>query len=532
MPLAKFLGPLIGAALALMVAVPGLAETAPQFAGSATCAGCHAEETAAWTPSDHAWALKVPDATSVLGDFNDASYTGKGVTTRFFRDGDAYMVETEGPDGMPAQYQYQSSRRMQGETCPDADARPIAKRQIGKTVDLLRARKTAGVERVRIGPQSVMAVQGVDRQNHCIALQDLTPAQTVLGLRRARQKRRRRIHPQRLIHDLARQGQLRNIRHGCRPVAQHGHSLGSGGGLHIRIEGAQIQRPGQRQRRRLMPGHDEGQQIVPQLCRGHLAARGRILPGQQQIQQVRHRMRTFQAALINRKVRHPFHLANPSTGKHPAQTWHPGRGADDIQKGHLGGLADIPFDGAMHRRAVKARTIRKGDIRYHLKGRGDHFGKHIDAAPQTRRQSCRRPLGGAGHHRGKRRHVAMGEHGSGGAALPLPMRALRHKQAFPDCRAKDQLGHNGFRIVFNLVAQNLPQRPRLHHHMPPLAGAARQNRCMRCNLGDQLQHIAPPGLQRAKHTKRLGGQRHTRGQSRCGHANSFTAHIGRARRPA
>lgn len=104
MPIAKLLGPLIAAVIACAVAFPGFAETAPEFAGSASCAGCHANETAAWAPSDHAWALKTPDASSVLGDFNDASYTGKGVTTRFFRDGDAYMVETQGPDGKQAQY--------------------------------------------------------------------------------------------------------------------------------------------------------------------------------------------------------------------------------------------------------------------------------------------------------------------------------------------------------------------------------------------------------------------------------------------
>lgn len=104
MTVARRLGCLIALLWALGIGPPGLAQTAGTFAGSAACAGCHAAETAAWQGSDHAWALKEPDATSVLGDFNDARFTGKGVTTRFFRQGDAYMVKTDGPDGKPAQY--------------------------------------------------------------------------------------------------------------------------------------------------------------------------------------------------------------------------------------------------------------------------------------------------------------------------------------------------------------------------------------------------------------------------------------------
>lgn len=104
MPIAKLLGLLFAAVVAIAAAIPGLAETAAGFAGSAACAGCHAEETSAWAPSDHAWALKTPDDDSVLGDFNNASLTSKGVTSRFFRAGAAYMVETDGPDGKPTEY--------------------------------------------------------------------------------------------------------------------------------------------------------------------------------------------------------------------------------------------------------------------------------------------------------------------------------------------------------------------------------------------------------------------------------------------
>ena len=69
------------------------------FTGSAACAECHADEAKAWTESDHAWALKEPDAKSMLGDFNDARFTHKGVTSRFLTENGKYFVETDGASG-------------------------------------------------------------------------------------------------------------------------------------------------------------------------------------------------------------------------------------------------------------------------------------------------------------------------------------------------------------------------------------------------------------------------------------------------
>jgi predicted CXXCH cytochrome family protein len=86
-------------------AVAACAADTQSFAGSASCAECHATETTAWSQSDHAWALREPDATSVLGDFNDARFTLKGITTRFFQKDGHYWVETDGPDGRLTQYQ-------------------------------------------------------------------------------------------------------------------------------------------------------------------------------------------------------------------------------------------------------------------------------------------------------------------------------------------------------------------------------------------------------------------------------------------
>ena len=74
------------------------------FAGSAACSECHADETAAWAGSHHGWALREPVEGAVLGDFDNATFSHKGIVTRFFRDGGRFMVETDGPDGKLVAY--------------------------------------------------------------------------------------------------------------------------------------------------------------------------------------------------------------------------------------------------------------------------------------------------------------------------------------------------------------------------------------------------------------------------------------------
>jgi tetratricopeptide (TPR) repeat protein len=44
-------------------------------------------------------------AETLLGDFDDAVFTQDGVTTRFFRRGERFFVEAEGPGGAPAEYE-------------------------------------------------------------------------------------------------------------------------------------------------------------------------------------------------------------------------------------------------------------------------------------------------------------------------------------------------------------------------------------------------------------------------------------------
>ena len=81
------------------------APLAAKFVGSAQCAKCHEEENARWNGSHHQLAMQPATASTVLGDFNNASFNNSGVISNFFRSGNKYMVRTDGPDGAPHDYE-------------------------------------------------------------------------------------------------------------------------------------------------------------------------------------------------------------------------------------------------------------------------------------------------------------------------------------------------------------------------------------------------------------------------------------------
>ena len=76
----------------------------PSYVGSSVCEECHSAETEAWKGSHHAKAWTTPRPEHVLGDFRDETFTLNGVTSRFYRDGQAYMIDTDGPDGQMTSY--------------------------------------------------------------------------------------------------------------------------------------------------------------------------------------------------------------------------------------------------------------------------------------------------------------------------------------------------------------------------------------------------------------------------------------------
>jgi hypothetical protein len=85
---------------------PGQAHqrVAEGFVGSALCATCHAEAAAAWHGSDHARAMAAATLESVLGDFSGVSVSDRDRSATLLRDGDRFVVQTDGPGGVVADF--------------------------------------------------------------------------------------------------------------------------------------------------------------------------------------------------------------------------------------------------------------------------------------------------------------------------------------------------------------------------------------------------------------------------------------------
>lgn len=75
------------------------------FVGRSTCAECHADQMKSFTGSHHDLAMDVANDETVLADFSDAVLEHDGLTTRFFRKGKEFWVQTEGPDGKIGEFQ-------------------------------------------------------------------------------------------------------------------------------------------------------------------------------------------------------------------------------------------------------------------------------------------------------------------------------------------------------------------------------------------------------------------------------------------
>jgi tetratricopeptide (TPR) repeat protein len=100
----------LGATALLLVACTKQSETQPpspvsaRFTGSDACASCHADEFAAWQGSHHELAMQHASADTVLGDFSGVRFDYFGEPSRFFRDGEAFKVETLDAAGVPQVY--------------------------------------------------------------------------------------------------------------------------------------------------------------------------------------------------------------------------------------------------------------------------------------------------------------------------------------------------------------------------------------------------------------------------------------------
>ena len=74
-------------------------EPGPSFTGAVTCIECHKKEYDLWRGSHHDLAMDIATDSSVLGDFNNFEFRHRGEVHRFFRKGEKFFVNTEGPTG-------------------------------------------------------------------------------------------------------------------------------------------------------------------------------------------------------------------------------------------------------------------------------------------------------------------------------------------------------------------------------------------------------------------------------------------------
>jgi len=77
---------------------------AATFVGAKVCAECHAPQAELWRGSHHDRAMQIADSTTVLGDFNNATFKKDGITTTFFKKQNHFFVQTDGPDGKLHEY--------------------------------------------------------------------------------------------------------------------------------------------------------------------------------------------------------------------------------------------------------------------------------------------------------------------------------------------------------------------------------------------------------------------------------------------
>ena len=76
-----------------------------EFAGDKSCKSCHANENHDWEQSHHFMAMQPANDSTVTGNFNNATFTGDGVTSNFFKKDGKFIINTQGEDGKNHDYE-------------------------------------------------------------------------------------------------------------------------------------------------------------------------------------------------------------------------------------------------------------------------------------------------------------------------------------------------------------------------------------------------------------------------------------------
>src|SRR5262249_7063496 len=70
-----------------------------KYVQSATCIRCHPNHYESWSRTYHRTMTQISGTNSVLGNFDNATYSYNGVVSHFYRDGTNYFIRTVGSDG-------------------------------------------------------------------------------------------------------------------------------------------------------------------------------------------------------------------------------------------------------------------------------------------------------------------------------------------------------------------------------------------------------------------------------------------------
>jgi tetratricopeptide (TPR) repeat protein len=70
-----------------------------EYVGDQSCKKCHATEYKEWKQSHHYMSMLPPNDSTVKGDFNNITFKADGVTSRFYKIGSKFYINTEGDDG-------------------------------------------------------------------------------------------------------------------------------------------------------------------------------------------------------------------------------------------------------------------------------------------------------------------------------------------------------------------------------------------------------------------------------------------------
>ncbi len=81
-----------------------ITSTKSEYVGATTCKSCHEAQYNNWHGSHHDLAMQEVTPSTVMGDFNNATFNYFGTTSTFFKKEGQYTVTTDGPDGKLTDY--------------------------------------------------------------------------------------------------------------------------------------------------------------------------------------------------------------------------------------------------------------------------------------------------------------------------------------------------------------------------------------------------------------------------------------------